>query len=94
MPAATRLGDGSSGHSCFPPRSSTSGSGDVFINGMSAHRGGDSWETHVCGNSSHGGSASGGSATVFINGSPAVRIGDSISCGDVVAGGSSDVMIG
>ena len=38
--------------------------------------------------------AVGCSSDVIINGLPACRIGDSISCGDTMAEGSSDVIIG
>lgn len=95
MPAATRLGDLSTGHASWPARPNDSASNDVFINGIAAHRKDDHWATHcnpvpVC----HDGVASTGSSTVFINGKAAVRIGDSISCGDTVAQGSSNVFIG
>ena len=75
MPAATRLGDGTTGTCnmglpCCPHgRSGTNGtvSGNVFINGLGAHRRGDTGST----NCPHGGTfaSTGASATVFINGS-------------------------
>ena len=43
MPAVTRKGDSCTGHGCFPARPSTSGSPDVFVNGIAVHRQGDSW---------------------------------------------------
>jgi uncharacterized Zn-binding protein involved in type VI secretion len=93
MPAATRQGDLSAGH-CFNPRPNNSGSDDVFINGKPAHRQGDGWPSHTCGKSSHASVTSGGSSTVFVNGKPAARIGDALNCGDTVAQGSEDVMMG
>lgn len=95
MPAVTRKGDRCTGHGTFPPRASAGGSGDVFINGMPAHRVGDAWGSHcnptpVC----HGGSLASGSATVFVNGQPLGRVGDSVDCGSSVASGSPDVFAG
>lgn len=94
MPAVSRKGDTCSGDGCFPPRASTSGSGDVFINGKPAHRQGDGWEVHSCGDSSHDSVCSGGSGSVFVNGKPLARVGDDISCGAAVAVGSSNVFAG
>jgi len=90
MPAAVRLGDNSAGH-CFPPRPNLSGSGNVFINGIAAHRVGDSWAVHSCGNSAHGGAQSQGSPNIFVNGQALARVGDQISCGDICAQGSANV---
>lgn len=95
MAAITRKGDSCSGHGLFPPRSSTSGSPDVWANGVAVHRQGDSWAIHcdpdmAC----HGGSLVGGSSTVFVNGKAIGRIGDPIDCGSSVASGSSDVFAG
>ena len=97
MPAATRLGDMSTGHPhCYPATPAVEASTDVFVNGKGLVRIGDTWASHgACSDHSpHSGSSSGGSATVFINGKGAVRIGDDISCGDTVAEGSSSVFIG
>ena len=99
MPAAARLGDPTTGHGAFSPRSSAAtGSTDVFINGRGAVRVGDSWPEHSDGNSSHEhdplSKQTTGSPTVFVNGQPLARIGDSISCGDAVAAGSEDVISG
>lgn len=94
MPAASRLGDSCTGHGCFPPRPSTSGSGNVFINGIPALRVGDSFATHCCGPSCHGGVSAAGSSSVFINGKAATRIGDAVSCGSALAQGSGNVFIG
>lgn len=95
MPAAARLGDSCTGHGSWPPRSNTSGSGDVFINNKPAHRQGDAWAVHcndtpVC----HAGTLASGSGTVFINGKQAGRVGDPVDCGSAVASGSPNVFIG
>ncbi len=93
--AVCRLGDSSTGHGDFPPRSNDAGSPNVFINGKPAHRQGDHWVVHcnprpTC----HDGVLSGGSSTVFVNGKPLARVGDAISCGDRVAQGSPNVFAG
>jgi uncharacterized Zn-binding protein involved in type VI secretion len=46
MPAVVRLGDMSTGHSCFPPRPNTEASPNVFVNGKGVHRVGDAWAIH------------------------------------------------
>lgn len=95
MPAATRLGDGSTGHGSWPPRNNIAASSNVYINGIGAHRQGDSWPTHCNpAPSCHAGSTASGSSTVFINGKQAARIGDPVDCGDTIAAGSSNVFIG
>jgi len=94
MPGASRLGDICTGHSCFPPRSNSTASSNVFVNGIGWHRRGDGWVTHCCGKSCHGGSLIGSSSSVFINGRGAGRIGDSVSCGSAVASGSINVFAG
>lgn len=94
MPAVSRLGDTCTGHGCFPPRASTGGSGSVFINGKPAHRQGDGWAVHSCGDSHHASQLAGGSASVRANGLPLARIGDPIACGSAVAVGSDNVFAG
>jgi len=95
MPAASRLGDACTGHGCFPPRPGISASPTVFINGIAAHRVSDPWNVHCCpGAGCHDGVVAAGSGTVKINGLAAARIGDAISCGSVIAVGSSTVFIG
>lgn len=94
MPGVTVQGQIDSGHGCFPPRPSTQGSSDVFVNGVAAHRQGDSWAVHVCGNSAHAGSLAAGSSTVYVNGKQLGRIGDDVDCGSVVAQGSPNVNAG
>lgn len=93
MPACARKGDVCTGHGCHPPRVSTSGSGDVFVNGIPIHRVGDSWAVHQCGDNVHAGSLAEGSPNVFANGIPVGRIGDSIDCGSAVSQGSPNVFV-
>lgn len=97
MPGVVRLGDVSAGHPhCYPSRPNTEASPDVYVDGRAVHRLGDAWAVHgACPNHTpHDGVASSGSATVFVNGKAICRIGDSISCGDTMAEGSSDVIAG
>ena len=94
MPKVARKADSCTGHPFYPPRSSSAGSPDVFVNNRAAHRNGDGWSSHCktikpfdC----HGASLAGGSSTVFVNGKPLGRVGDSVSCGGSVASGSANV---
>ena len=105
MPAAVRKGDAEQGTcdlglpDCPHSRTGTNSvvSGNVFINGLGAHRKGD---TGPC-NCPHGGTfaTTGGSGTVFINGRAAVRVGDATTCqmcgkGGAHTTGSGNVSIG
>lgn len=95
MAAVTRLGDICTGHGDFPPRNSTGASGNVFANGIAAHRQGDGWATHcnpvpVC----HASVLAAGSSTVYANGLQLGRIGDPVACGSSVATGSGTVFAG
>ena len=96
MPAVTRLGDLGSGHGCFPPRVSTSGSSTGFVNNIAVHRSTDTWAVHVCvtDGSSHSSNLASGSSTVFANNLQVGRIGDPVACGSVVAQGSGNVYAG
>ena len=94
MPAVVRLGDVSCGHSCYPPRPNDSASANVFVNGKGVHRVGDHWAVHCCpGGDCHDGVAVSGSPSVFVNGRAVCRVGDSISCGDRMCEGSSNVFV-
>ena len=64
----------------------SSGSGDVFINGLPAARVGDA--------TSCGATIVTGSSTVFINGKPAALLGAATSHGGVIISGSENVLIG
>lgn len=90
MKAATRKGDLCTGHGGAPPRPSTQGSPDVFINGKAAHRKDDKWAIH----SGHDGILANGSPSVFVNGKQQGRVGDPVICGSKVAQGSPNVFVG
>lgn len=90
MPSAIRVGDMCSGHDGYPPRPCVSGSNNVFINKLPAHRTGDAWASH-CKRSCHTSVMAAGSPTVFVNGIPMARNGDPVVCGSVAVGGSGDV---
>jgi len=95
MPAAARLGDTCTGHGCWPPRASSAGSSNVFINGKPAHRVGDGWSSHCCPNNGcHSSALAAGSGSVFVNGAALGRVGDSVACGSAVASGSGNVFAG
>lgn len=105
MPSTTRIGDGTTGIcdvglDCCPhgrAGTNSTGSPNVYINFIPAHRRGD---TGPC-NCPHGGTFAsvGCSSTVFINGRGATRIDDLTTCqncgmpGNHVAG-SPNVFIG
>lgn len=96
MPAVSRLGDQGSGHGCWPPRPNTEASGDVFINGIGAHRQGDAWAPHTCPSipETHSSVLASGSSTVYCNGKQISRVTDPVACGSTVAEGSPDVFAG
>jgi uncharacterized Zn-binding protein involved in type VI secretion len=96
MPPVTRLGDLCTGHGCWPSRPSVSGSPNVFVNGVAAHRQGDAWAAHTCPAipETHASVLASGSGTVFVNGKQLGRIGDPVACGSSVATGSPDVFAG
>ncbi len=96
MPAATRRGDLTSGHGCFPPTAITStAASKTFINNILASVIGASVATHSCGQTTHAGrTVTSGSSKVIIEGRDATRIGDSVNCGDTIGQGSSNVIFG
>jgi uncharacterized Zn-binding protein involved in type VI secretion len=78
-----RLNDKCSGHTCFPPRKSTSCSPDVMVEGDYVVRYGDTLETHRCpGGPAHGGVHIGEHDTI-VNGKSIQLGGDPIDCGSV-----------
>lgn len=95
MPPAVRQQDICTGHPpCYPPRPNVTWSGDVFINGLGAHRQTDAWAPHgvaLC--PPHKGSTAAGSPNVFVNGLPLARVGDPIDCGSLCAVGSPNVFV-
>lgn len=94
MPAVARLGDKDTGHGSWPPRPSTSGSPNVFINGIAALRVDDTYGPHTSGSNTHSGTVVSGSGTVKVNGKSLARIGDDVSCGSAIAQGSPNVFAG
>ena len=93
----TTIGKKTTGHGPYKPRASTSGSGDVKVNGIGVVRQGDTWAPHTPPpNDIHAGethTTTSGSATVFANNKPLARIGDPVES-DTIAGGSSNVFSG
>lgn len=95
MPAVVRIGDNSTGHGCYPAMSATTGSNNVFVNGIAVVRVGDYWNSHACpATPPHDGTASAGSSSVFVNRRAIMRVGDAISCGDTAGQGSENVFAG
>jgi hypothetical protein len=48
MPGVVRIDDNCSGHGCWPPRPSITGSPDVFVNNKQVERYNDVLEEHCC----------------------------------------------
>ncbi len=96
MPPVSRAPvDVCTGHGCFPPRNTASGSPNVITNGYQTMRIGDPYQPHGCPPSPpHGGVAAGGSGTVLVNNRGVHRIGDAVSCGSSSATGSGNVIAG
>ncbi|MGM0535549.1 MAG: PAAR domain-containing protein [Pseudomonadota bacterium] len=90
MPAAARVGDVCTGHGPCSPRPAVSGSPDVFVNGIPAHRVGDAWAVHC----THDSVLAAGSRSVFVNGRAKGRVSDPVACGSLVAAGSPNVFVG
>ena len=105
MSSATRIGDGTTGicdvgEECCPHGRAgvnTSGSADVYCNGIAIHRRGDSGTCRCV----HGGSyvSTSASTTVFANGKGITRINDSTvcegcGCSGTHVGGSPNVFVG
>lgn len=92
----TRLNDNSTSDPCgAPPRKNAGASSDVIVNDLGVHRHTDGWIAHACPNSSpHGATTIAGTPVVIVNDLQCTRIGDPISCGSVVAQGSSNVFAG
>ena len=97
----TRLGDKTTGHSTYKPRSAIGASPDVFANNIAINRVGDGWAPHG-GNPAFKGdphpgetnhTTDAGSGTVFANNKAVARIGDPVE-GDTIAAGSSNVFAG
>lgn len=94
MAGAAVIGSKTAGRCSAPPTVINSGSSNVFVNGTAMAFVGSGIVPHARPRESpHGGSVSGGASTVFVNGKPAAMVGSPISCGDVVASGSTNVSI-
>jgi uncharacterized Zn-binding protein involved in type VI secretion len=92
MSVAATIGSMSAGH-CFFPRPTTQGSSNVLIGGLPAHTIGMGWTVHICGKKFHPSFTSRGSPNVLVNGKPLARVGDKLSCGDMIASGSPNVLV-
>lgn len=75
----SRKPDITTGHGCWAPSKGITASTNVFINGLPAHKVGDTFTPHTCGKDVHSDVASVGATKVFVNGSPAMRLGDQLS---------------
>jgi uncharacterized Zn-binding protein involved in type VI secretion len=91
---ATRMGDICTGHGCFPPRPSCSGSPDVIINSLPAKRMGDCFLPHACpGSPPHMGLQVAGCPRTLADSLPMSAIGHPVSCGSFNLTGSPDTFI-
>ena len=77
----SRLGDITTGHGCYAPTIGTTASLNVMINGLPAHKVGDTFVPHTCGTDVHPDVATVGSTKVIINGTAAMRLGDVLAPG-------------
>ena len=101
MPACAKDGDNCTGHGGFAPRTNTTSSPNVFVNGKGILRVDDAWASHDSGNSNHTGKVEAGSTRVLANGRGVARIGDHIvklagnsECESSIAVGSGNVFVG
>lgn len=93
MPNVVKIGDMASGHACYAPHPTLTGSFNVKANGLGVHRIGDNIAPHCCGIVCHPSMAATGSTTVKANGIPITRVGDMANCGSVLVTGSFNVII-
>jgi len=77
----SRLSDITTGHGCYAPTVGVTASPNVMINGLPAHKVGDTFTPHSCGTDVHPDVATVGSTKVIINGTAAMRLGDVLSPG-------------
>jgi uncharacterized Zn-binding protein involved in type VI secretion len=95
MTGACRIGDVASGHGCFPPHNTITGSNNVFVNGVGSQTVGDTIQFHCCPDEGcHIGTTITGSNSVFVNGRPKTKIGNMIHCGSHMITGSVNVFVG
>lgn len=77
----SRIGDITTGHGCYAPSVGVTASVNVKVNGVFAHKVGDTFTPHTCGTDVHPDVASVGSTKVMINGQPAMRLSDTLAPG-------------
>lgn len=96
MPPISRQNDLSTGHGSFPPNPIAMGSTNVMVNSLPCARMTDPMIPHASPSPSppHPGTITSGSGTVLVNSLGAARIGDAISCGQLIAMGSGNVICG
>lgn len=90
----SRLGDFESGHGCWFPVVTVTGSPNVMVNKIPANKSGDITVTHVCGTKPpHPDKCSKGSKKVWVNKKMAMRVGDLLAPGGgVMCQGSHSVI--
>jgi len=95
MPKVCRTTDSVSVHECGTVPTANSASGDVFVEGLAAHRATDTNTAHpsvpepYC--TAHVTTLSSGSPDVFVNGKALARVGDPYGCGITLTSGASTV---
>ena len=96
MPPAARATDMTMGHGCFNPSTLLPGSPTVLINNLPAARATDPMVPHVCGPTPCPlpPQIAKGSSSVLVNNLPLSRVADSMLCGDMIATGSGNVIVG
>lgn len=91
MPNVVRVGDMTTGHSCFPPQNIITGNLTVLGNNLPISHIGDSATPHACGLAVHPSIIATGSKTVLVGGLPMARVGDLANCGSLLATGSPNI---
>ena len=96
MPSTCRTTDSVTIHECGVTPTADSASGDVYIEGLAAHRATDTNTSHPAvpassGCTPHVTTLSSGAPDVFVNGLALARIGDGYGCGITLTSGASTV---
>lgn len=94
MKAVVRIGDRSTGHVCWPPTRLSTGSPNVYANGIPIGEIGERWIPHTCKAGTHTEICVEGSESVYANGVCVSRIGDKLMFGEYIAEGSPNVFVG
>lgn len=90
-----RIGDMSTGSCGCSPMPATTGSPNVFANGIPIVRETDFWNCHDGSNyCDHCGNVAQGYPTVLVNGLPVAYEGSPLTCGDTAWEGSPNVFVG